>query len=393
LGKAIRYYRELIVPGIGGVRFVRQLSWSCAGIELSKQLDGERLSVHIANAIEALAFKLMWFADIEGVTGVRAFEKYENAMSYDELSNPKYYVQVTRRQATVRALLGMGLATGGMRMNTMSLTQAGRDLAHSFLYRSGGGRNRQIGNALINWIKNPHKSYERIPPEPMGAYTATTEEKSIVRACLCSSEGDGNDGKGMNRRVRLIEVLNKIQNSDMPDLDIIKSNLRKTPFGSSQAEEIETAVAFDDLIGSARNVIQLCASYMENADQKPAAILSDKLGENLDLVKTNAKRYLDNIEQSNKDHRDAIEFAEKIVGLNDADLLVGIVLRDGKILSYSAGKIYKGPLFKRHIDLEKEMTQASLEENEDEGVEEISTINKISQLHKLWKDCNHAQKQ
>ena len=36
LNGAVRHYRELIVPGIGGVWFVRQLSWAVAGIALAK---------------------------------------------------------------------------------------------------------------------------------------------------------------------------------------------------------------------------------------------------------------------------------------------------------------------------------------------------------------------
>ena len=35
LNDAIRYHREMTVPGIGGLSFVRQLSWAVMGISLS----------------------------------------------------------------------------------------------------------------------------------------------------------------------------------------------------------------------------------------------------------------------------------------------------------------------------------------------------------------------
>ncbi len=53
LNRAIRYYRELVVPGIGGVWFVRQLSWAAADIALAREHHIKPAKV--ANAIKALA--------------------------------------------------------------------------------------------------------------------------------------------------------------------------------------------------------------------------------------------------------------------------------------------------------------------------------------------------
>ena len=60
LGSAIPFHRETTVPGIGGLRFVRQASWSVAGIQLAKSTENKkRYRAHeIANAIEALGSKI-----------------------------------------------------------------------------------------------------------------------------------------------------------------------------------------------------------------------------------------------------------------------------------------------------------------------------------------------
>ena len=111
LGRADRFYRELAVPGIGGVEFVRQISWSLLGLALSevRELRRHRPNM-IANGIKALACKLTWkhLADTDGLEdyggpmrGKLASNRSPEKMSFADLTNRRNYVQVTYRQSTV----------------------------------------------------------------------------------------------------------------------------------------------------------------------------------------------------------------------------------------------------------------------------------------------------
>ena len=55
LRPAILALNDWAVPGLGGVFFVRQLTWSCLGIRLAGELDRPAMAARIAEGIEALA--------------------------------------------------------------------------------------------------------------------------------------------------------------------------------------------------------------------------------------------------------------------------------------------------------------------------------------------------
>jgi hypothetical protein len=355
-------------------------------------LKHKKLPVKIANAIEALAFKMMWIKDQQkGIVGTRAFERYPGAMSFNELSDEKYYVQVTRRQATVRALLGLGLTEGGLRMNSMTLSAIGRDLANCFLNRPRGGGNRKVRNAIINWIEEPDKPFKKISPDIMGIKSATSAEKAIVRSCLRSSVISSAEDYDIDRRNRLIEAMEKGDDPSMPDLETIKENLMKHSKGKNQVKDIETAEAFDDMLGAARQIVQKCASFLENSDNVSAKNLSNKLDEDLNALKTNAQGFIENAEFSRKRHTDASKFASKIISTENVNVLKEIVMRDGKILCYSGESVHKGHLFERRIEIGTETTPSLHEDEYNDGSEESSTTDKVNQLFTLWRDCEKTK--
>ncbi len=60
LMRAERFYRELAVPGIGGIWFTRQVSWSVGALALGSDLPGTINPATLARAIEALANKVLY---------------------------------------------------------------------------------------------------------------------------------------------------------------------------------------------------------------------------------------------------------------------------------------------------------------------------------------------
>ncbi len=365
LNKAVRYYRELVAPGIGGVWFVRQLSWAVAGIQLTKDINQPILASRIANAIEALACKLILKDNSNAnVRGKRAFRRYPDAWLFKELSQPMNYVQVTYRQSAVTALLKLGITEGGMRFNSMSLSPIGEELANAFL--------NIIRNPLLNWIDGGDFPESGKKVNWLSQKYAGNTENQIVRDRLRADTID--NGNNPHRRRLLIDAFGKLVDVDMPAI--------KKELNYDQVSEIVTAESFDYMLTTARNLIYKCAEDLKNAQSKP---IKDLAKENVNIIielKKKALNFLKHSEVSKKIHIDAKSFADSIHSAETEDILQKLISRDGSILTCSDRKIWQGALFDRRQEIE---------EDRNVGSEEYSTKNKISQLFTLWKDCENAQ--
>ena len=376
LNKAIRYYRELIVPGIGGVWFVRQLSWAAAGIKLAEEIHNFR-PVKIANAIEAMACKLAWRQDRnqEGLRGKRAFNRYSDAWSFKELSQPKFYVRIPFRSSTVRALSSLGL-TEGSRFNSMELTKNGSCLAEAFLSQKRG---KSIRKAITDWIGG-----DEIRNIVDGLWRdATSEEKQITLDRLMTNTNDSLAKS--ERRACLIKAFGNYKKEDVPDLDSVKKHLQP-----DQVIEIKTAQAFDALLKTGRDLIYECAEIIDKENIRIIGKLADKLDKMLKKLRSAANIFHECANKSKKQHQDAANFTNEILSIdldNDEELLRKVITRDGVILKSAAegNKIEKGPLFSRR----KEMDEGAGNEKQEEfaGMEESSTEYKVRQLFELWRNC------
>jgi hypothetical protein len=393
LNKALRYYRELVAPGIGGVWFVRQLSWAVAGISLAETvISGRHHSASkIANAIEALACKLIWHKNNQeqGIRGKRAFVRYPSAWSFQELSQQRYYVQTTFRQSSVRALSGLGLANGGARFNTMALQPLGKDLASRFL-----GKN---GDALRDWINakdpfsKPKIGDEWSGPQRaarwLGRLNADYKEKQLVLERLRTNDGSSDS----DRRRRLIDVFEDGIDSGLPEL--------KKKLSPQQLKEIEASEAFDALLGSGRNLIHKCASSLDGSRWKPVKdLINDTaLDEAIRDLKTQATNFIAKAEDRQRLHllhEDAKGFASDIMRKNgdNASILANVISRDSEILICTdSNRIEQGPLFDHYRVNESKNASSGKEDDKEIGSEESSTANKIRQLFMLWKDCGNGQ--
>ncbi len=373
LNKAVRYYRELVVPGIGGVWFVRQLSWALAGIKLAEDLNRRGQASQIANAIEALACKLN--KKYPGIRGIRAFERDPKVWEFSKLSQPKYYVQVTFRQSTVRALVGLGYTRGGLRFNGMELTPVGRELVNALFLGNS------VEKKIKNWIRNANSSSRKpvIAKEALGRDNASTHEKENVRDRLLTEVQD--DFGSPNRRAMLIKAFKN--NERMPSVEKIKDRLQH-----QQVLEINTAEAFDAMVGKARSLIQECAQNLESTQDCPVSEMAKKLKKPLVELQKKSKTYLAQANKSKQFHQDAQDFAEKVTRSTPEDVLEVLAKRDGSIVVFSDDKVLQGPLFDRHDQKKNDITDQDEDGGEKEvGTEDSSTPRKIKQLFKLWKDC------
>ena len=366
LNKAVRYYRELIVPGIGGVWFVRQISWAMAGIKLAEQLNYK--PAKIANAIEALSGKLEWKnSEKYNGKGTRAFQRKPKDWKFKQLSTKQYYVQITYRMAAVRALTGLGLVTG-TRFNSMELTQAGSELAKIFLNQKGCGKGGSIlENMLKKWIQGNGISKSGNIVSCLCKTNALSDEKQIVLNRLMAEES------GSSRRKELIAAFGH-STVNMPNLKIIKERLKQ-----AYVNDITTAMAFDAILEGARELIYQQAEHINKniKNSKSHPELKKKLNDfrgKMDLFS----------ETTGQKHSDAENFVAEMKDIkNNTALLEKLVARDGNILMLSNNKIVKGLLF----DHRKDIKHDSAETKNQNELEESSTINKINQLFILWRDC------
>lgn len=377
LNGALRHYRELVVPGIGGVWFVRQLSWAVAGIALAKKYSLKPAKV--ANAIEALACKLEWRDDPDNYNkrGQRAFSRdsEDNIWSFSALSDKKNYVQVTYRQSTVRALIGLKLATG-TRFNAMELSGTGHNLSEAFLGQ------KKIYDSLSSWFNGKDINATNAIVEGLVS-RATAEEKEIARNIL---RADSTDILGDPlRRCLLIDAFGR-NTVNMPGLHVIQKNLLQSQAKNiqRQVDNIDTSLAFDKMLECGRGIIHLCAQLIaEKTEPFVDKLAKDKrLSDALNSIYKAADEF--QATKGNK-HPDALKFVAEILApsTDKAVCLRKVIQRDKNILDLAGEKVIEGHLFDRR----REPSNGNDSVQDKAGTEESSTENKIRQLFELWSDC------
>lgn len=190
LRPAILALNEWAVPGLGGVFFVRQLTWSCLGLRLADELGMPTAAARIAEGIEALAswtaLRVGGYEKDDRVQGKRKLRR-EDGLSFDAVSRHGAYVTVPFRRAATSALPGLGFCiTGQSRFNALQLAPAGNALAGIVL------RNAEVAKRLRNWVINPQTRIAQVGEQLKQALLpsdATAEERQLVSAQLMADAG------------------------------------------------------------------------------------------------------------------------------------------------------------------------------------------------------------
>lgn len=185
LRPAILALNDWAVPGLGGVFFVRQLTWSCIGIRLAGELDRPAMAARIAEGIEALAswiaLRCTGYEKDDRVQGKRKLRS-QDSLSFDAVSVGGAYVTVPFRRAATGALPGLGFCTTAQsRFNALQLAPAGMALADIVL------RDNAVAERLRNWVLKPgmliKNSNEQLKQALLPS-AATAKERELVSARL-----------------------------------------------------------------------------------------------------------------------------------------------------------------------------------------------------------------
>ena len=284
LRSADLFFRELVVPELGRIWFVRQISWPLAALALhyASRPGVSRLPkpTAICHAIEALACKLEYTADREDrserILGTRAFGRDADSeiWTFDRLRQSTNYVRSTHRQAATRVLRtdgGLGFATG-LRFDLLELEPVGKQLGEAFLRQAVGKGGTSLRKWLLGWIEGDRdiSTSRNTLLAALSPEQPTAEEQNAVRRRLLETMGPATD-----KRVRLALALGRA--SEAPEAEDIEATVipRLRQAGHrKQADEIVAALAFGAVLDRARDATSVLTYAVELARSGlPIAVL------------------------------------------------------------------------------------------------------------------------
>lgn len=408
--RAARYYNELVAPGIGGAWKVRHLSWAVAGLYLRSLLGDKHSAVALAHGVEALGSKQEWSllpeaqqAARTGLRGTRAFNRTRGAWSFKELSQRRCYVQVTHRQQVTRALpldTGLGLAEGSSRFNGMVLSTPGIDLAEALLNQQSVGRGRpRLLQTLKEWVLEDFEmtpGVERLA-QGLGPSSPSEDERKLVLGRLLSQVSPGSvvGPRDPRRRIRLIEFLEAEvgDNAGWSDVNGLRGWLEAQPGGAAHANDLRTALAFEDMRAAAVAVLDAVGVLLLGRGsrlQVEACAKHPAVQSALARFRVQAAQYRQSAAQGDNGHADARGFfAQTDAAPDDAALVAALVRREGRILELGNDTVYRGPLF--HVFQQRADGVAGRAIPDLEEAEESAPTGRPARLFSfiaLWRDCN-----
>ncbi len=405
LRAAARHYSDLVVPGIGGASRVRHLSWAVAGIRLREDSGYKGKAVAVAHGVEALACKLEWACTLAearrdlAVPGKNAFRRNPDAWDFSDLSQRRFYVQVTQRQVTTRALpldTGLGLCDGSTRYSGMVLTAGGAALSNAFLGQKGLGKGSpRLGSNLQGWIfgsfpAGSASGWERLR-ELLGPFSATAAERELVRGRLASHLSSSTDLGRMDpaRRSRLMEFLDAhvVGEPAWADTDALLAWLA-IHGGETHAADIRTALRFEELRAAGVNVVAEMVRVASQAGVNVGVAVCAKTADirgAIERCREAAELYRLAAAAGGNGRTDALGFACEVDGKH-ADVVKALVLRDGRILTLAGETIWRGPAWR------PEMQSEEYSENLEglEGAPAAGRPGRLFQFVGLWRDCHGA---
>ncbi|MHC9011975.1 hypothetical protein ACYX79_10170 [Stenotrophomonas rhizophila] len=132
LGRSVRHFNELAVPGMGGVHYGRQVLYTALSMAVAKRVaDWERPPTHIeiANAIEAVACTIgyrhiNWAAESR-LRGRNKLPRHSSPPDFQTARKRSFHVAQPMRMSTAQALPSLGLAsTQTVRFNAFECDEA-----------------------------------------------------------------------------------------------------------------------------------------------------------------------------------------------------------------------------------------------------------------------------
>jgi hypothetical protein len=351
------FCRELVVPQLGRIWFVRQLSWALGALTLREELRRGGASVPkataISHGIEALACKLEFHSseqESRRILGRRAFGRDEEneVWSFQRLRQRAYYVQNTHRQATTRAIrmeTGLGFCQG-TRFDLLELEPVGKALAEAFLKQRIAPN---LGGSLRNWLLGWLRRDREVPSGALTLWRALSptqpsrQEQELVHSRLLEISS-----KGCQKRQRLSKALGRA--ATMPDIEETVLPRLRAAGHTQQADEVVAARAFGGMLDRTREVTAEITRVVESA--RGGVRLSDVAGDSdvrhaLARLRAAAGNFVARASVANVMERTSCVFAKEVGVEGDSELVRFLVPRVEGLLVLADGNVCRGPLFRR----------------------------------------------
>jgi hypothetical protein len=389
LGRADRQLNELVVPQLGRIWFVRQLSWPVAALSLGERLRGIKniKPSAISHALEALGCKLEWYEnpDSERLLGKRAFgrDDADGVWAFEQLRSRRHYVQNTYRQAAVRPIregVGFGFVTGS-RFNTFSLTDIGKQLANAFLDQVAGGKNGRVSPKLEDWIRGgdlpftPALHKALMPSSPCEAERALVDKRVFgVADDACKRRCDAAKALGTSTKLR--------------DTLEIAALLRDAGH-VAHADDVVAARSFGFMLDRARDVAALISERVHESKQgwPVAETAGDQdIKAAVGHLKESGKDFLRDADAAKFAEPKSRAFAQALAG-NIVPVVTHVARATKEVFSVAEQRVMQGPLF-RVVETTDAMRAALESEDGADALEPDSTGRtfRLANLHSLARD-------
>lgn len=411
LGDAIRYHREMTVPGIGGLRYVRQACWAVAGIDIAnkKITDKPYQAREVANAIEALGCKVEYRhigKENYKHIGSRAFNRNPDACFFCDLKNESFYVRNTYRQTIVTALTSLGFCDTSTRFNQMRLTDKGEDLKNAFyqsdiVYKKKENDRKSKGSCgdfLFEWVQgNESNVFENDDfYKALSIAEVTKEEKEILWKRLYTQTG-----KIMydpNRRIRLMEVMKKIDINSSTE-DVLCDKLKEME-GLDHSKQIYDAIRFNEMLRCSVGLLYACAWMVESQGKREIELIKCQNNDSIKNAYCNLQeacnKYFSNLHKPEDVPSSAKQFANMIKEKNILDGIAYLTSREYGVLDVVNNRIRPLNLFDKFLGRFSEKENGQEKEIDEEGFADISVnaiynqkgfkLPRLNQWAELWVD-------
>lgn len=390
LGRADRLLRELVVPQLGKIWFVRQLSWAVAAIGLRERLAGtiNTKASAISHGLEALGCKLEWTEnpDSDRLLGKRAFSRDEDLWLFEQLKMRKHYVQNTHRQAATRTIRdegGLGLATGS-RFDAYELTTNGQELAFAFLNQPVGKGGGKLRTRLEAWINGDDIGVSATLRQAVAPSHPSERECHLVRARMF-----GVAGEPCERRRNAAAALG--HGRELRDMREVASRLRADGH-VAHAEDVVAAQAFGTMIDRTRDLAALVSRRVDESKTGwplPEAPGDLEIKSAVAALRSAGATFLKNADSAHFVESRSRVFA-RALETAISDVVQTVARATSEVFSVADDRVMRGPLF-RIVESSAAMREAIHSNATDEGADALEPDGthqtfRLANLHALVRD-------
>jgi hypothetical protein len=370
IGRSVREFNELAVPGLGGVWFGKQLFLATLGVVIAEKARRKMESlrnIETANALEALGCWLAlksndWKPDsrLRGALKMRG----KTDLSFSVVRKPSFYVTQPMRMSTNEPLRSLGLVESeSERFNAYHPTQSGHDFVKTVF---SGYDNTKAESQLLDWVLNQDALSKR------NTLTATLSPIETLpmdgRAFLKDRLMMGGKGDEQLRRRKALAWVEDVRKNPKQHW-----TWEKKPMSLDDAhwKDLHAGSLFFGVRDRAVELLNRVESHLANLSDLRAILdesINAKFSSSIKALADQARLFL-TIAYDPTPGREAGQFCKECI--NEESVLESLINRDGRILQMRGKQIVPGPAFSGKYGTG---TQANEEANEPESSENSTEI-------------------